>query len=122
MPTRTVELVVVLVAPVPVGHRVEVCFLRRRVAGLFSNTLVEADHQPMITDLDSGVVYASELPWAPGDGLKQPDQPLPLRVGSGPAAEVKQRLVGRVRACRVLTLRGLSEVDEQTHLLIEVDA
>ena len=68
MPTRTVELVVVLVAPVPVGHRVEVCFLRRRVSGLFSNTLVEADHQPMITDLDSGVVSASELPWAPGDG------------------------------------------------------
>ena len=120
MAGKIVELVVVLVAPVPVGHRVEVCFLRRRVPGLISDRVLEADHQPIITDLDSGVIYASELAWAEDDP-KRPDLPLPLRVGAVPPAEVKQRLVGRVRACRVLTLRSFRDVDVQTHLQIEVD-
>ena len=120
MATQMMELVVLLVAPVPVGHRVEVCFLRRQVPGMVRDRVLEDDHQPVITDLDSGVVYGSELAWGDNTTRRQ-GAPLPLKVGPLADSDVKRRLVGRVRACRVVTVRGAGEVDVQTLLQVEVE-
>lgn len=110
------ELDVLLVAPIPIGHRVRVTFYVTERRGLFGASRVEHPHEPVIQDLDTGIVYCSERPF-PHEGIKRPDQPLP--VEREPSGTVDRVVEGVVRGCRVLTVRSFSETDVQTRLLVE---
>jgi hypothetical protein len=110
------ELDVMLVAPVPVGHRVRVTFYVTERRGLFGGSREELPHEPVVQDLDSGVVYCSERPFV-HENVKRPY--VPLAVESTPRGTVDRVVEGVVRGCRVLTVRGFSEIDVQTRLLVE---
>lgn len=105
-----------LVAPIPVGHRVRVTFFALESRGLFGVSTQDLPHEPMLEDLDTGVVYCSERPF-PHDGTKSPRQP--LGVGDRAQAKVERVVEGVVRSCRVVTVRAFSEVDVQTRLVLE---
>ncbi|MCB9694813.1 MAG: hypothetical protein H6736_23625 [Alphaproteobacteria bacterium] len=114
------QLVVMYVAPIPVGHRVRVVWHEEVQRGLVPGQERTDDrpHQPVLEDLDTGVIYASD--WAFGAGRrKRPDQP--YDVGQRPMADfrVAREITGRVAACRVITVRGYPELDVQTHLHID---
>ena len=109
------DTVVNLVAPIPVGHRVRLTYYVHERPGLFSSTSVELPHEPVVEDLDSGVIYCSDRPYS-GSGVKRPR--VPYEVDLTATGVVAQTVEGVVRACRVLTVRSFSEVDVQTHLTI----
>ena len=110
------NIVVTLVAPIPVGHRVRLTFHERDQGGLFSRSSVELEHEPVIEDLDTGIVYCSDRPYQGGAG-KHPNEPYGVTFDPGPVSRVVE---GVVRSCRVLTVRTFSEVDVQTHLSLQI--
>jgi NAD(P)H-hydrate repair Nnr-like enzyme with NAD(P)H-hydrate epimerase domain len=114
---RMQKYVVIFQAPIPVGHRVELVWYEVVVDGLFGTSRKERPHEPVITDLDTGIVYVSDrLLVTPG--MKRPKEPLEVSDGlDGDAKEVR-RVRGVVRACRVVTIRSFSDVDLQTELTI----
>lgn len=109
-----------LVAPIPVGHRVRLTFHALTSRGLFGAGSRELlAHEPVIEDLDTGIVYCTERPFD-HDGVKRPREPLGVRDHEL-AGEVDHVVEGRVQQCRVLTVRGYSEADVCTRLVIETD-
>lgn len=86
---------------IPVGHRVEVRVLVRETTVLFSSSKEPQPDQPVITDLDTGVVFGPA--WAfGGGGTYYKGKPLAdLALASLPSLQEHSRLVGRVAACRV---------------------
>jgi hypothetical protein len=115
VPEITVETL--LVAPVPVGHRVRITFFQLVGRGLFGRGVQDLPHEPLIEDLDTGVSYASERPF-PHPSVKEARVPLPIEAS--PSAEVDRVVTGVVRSCRVTTVRGFAEVDVQTVPIVEV--
>lgn len=113
------KLVVVAVAPVPVGHRVRVGWYRRVEPGLAGQTRVEErPHQPRITDLDTGVVYDTD--WAFGHGGRSaPDSPQAVEEEPLEGYEIAREIEATVRACRVVTVRTGRVLDVQTHLVLD---
>lgn len=116
------QVVVVFVAPIPVGHRVEITWYEVVRPGLVPSQerVDEREHQPVVRDLDTGVVYTTD--WVVGvERRSRPDAA--YRVGDRPRtdARAKDTLRGVVRACRVITVRGFPEVDFQTELVIAPD-
>lgn len=115
------EIVVVLVAPVPVGHRVEVVWYEEVSRGLVpgQERVDDREHQPLITDLDTGVAYGSDWVWGVSR-RRRPD--VPYEIGGRPRSElrVQKKVTGMVRACRMVTIRGYPELEVQTHLTIEL--
>ncbi len=113
------RIVVVQVAPVPVGHRVEVVWYEEVSRGLAGQERVDdRPHQPLIRDLDTGVEYVTD--WTLGTSRRRrPDAP--YETGEGPRADlrVQRRVTGVVRRCQLVTIRGFPELEVQTHL--EVD-
>ncbi|WAS96216.1 hypothetical protein [Nannocystis punicea] len=111
------KFVVIFQAPVPVGHRVELVWYEIEVSGLFGASRKPRPHEPVVTDLDTGVVYVSdrvlETP-----GMKAPDEPLAVSDGLARVAKPVRRVRGIVRACRVVTIRSFSDIDVQTELTI----
>lgn len=116
-----VSVEVVYCAPVPVGHRLEVIYYRRPgTGGIFGSKPRSEPHQPLLRDLDTGIEYISDF--ALGSvGAKYPSQPLAVGDDVVAELEVERRIVGKVRSCRVITVRGFSEFDVQTQLSIEPD-
>lgn len=112
-------LVFTLVAPIPVGHRVRITTYETSSEGVFSSANHTLPHEPVIEDLDTGVVYCSERPFARDKG-RRPREPLGVRFDE-PIATVFETVEGVVRACRVVTLRSLVEVELQTHLTLDPD-
>ena len=92
-----------MLAPVPVGHRVEITWFKRAKPALFgSGEQVLDEDEPYIRDLDSGIVYT--VPW------HHTGKPYTLqsdRYGDdaiAPTNEATARVVGRLVACRVVTV------------------
>lgn len=76
-------------APIPVGHKVELTTYRKIIDGRRMLYESWAD-LPVIRDLDTGIEYTSVL--------------LELELGKEESwLEVEQTFVGRVTACRVIT-------------------
>jgi hypothetical protein len=116
------EIVVVYVAPIPVGHRVEVTWTEEVRRGLVpgQERTDSRPHQPVLVDLDTGVVYLSD--WSVGAGRRRsPDQPYDVGVEPMQDHRVARIVRGVVKACRVVTVRGFPQLDVQTHLTIEPD-
>ena len=85
--------------------------------GLFGGSSTqEWPHEPLIEDLDTGIVYCSQhvLEHSPG---KRPDVPMALEERL--IGEAQRTIEGVVKACRVITVRGYSDPDLQTRLLVE---
>ena len=101
---ETYELLVL--APVPVGHQVEIRWYKKQIKGLLSGTRwQEFPHSPVIKDLDSGIVYGTfDCFWDSGVAatLKM-DSPTELGEQVLPQLELKKTVTGKVAACRVAT-------------------
>jgi hypothetical protein len=115
----TEKFVVIFQAPVPVGHRVELAWYDIVDAGFFGGTNRQTrPHEPVVTDLDTGVVYLSDRLLDTG-GAKAPHTPLQVSGDLSTIAKPVKRLRGIVRACRVVTIRSFGDIDLQTELTIE---
>lgn len=116
------DLVVVYLAPIPLGHRVRVVWhhLEQPGRGGGPNHVDTRPHQPWITDLDTGVQYRTD--WAVGsDRRRVPDDPYVLGAALTPDHRVERELVGTVTRCIVTTVRGWPALELQTELQIEPD-
>lgn len=116
------DLTVVYVAPIPVGHRVRVRFYDELLPGLGGGPprRDERPHQPEITDLDTGIVYATD--WIGGAGRRShPDAPYDVGVTPLQDRHLASEVTGAVRACRVVTIRGYPDLEVQTQLDIDED-
>lgn len=105
-------------AQIPIGHRVEVVWYEVVESGMFGKKARSWPHEPLITDLTTGVEFASER-WLEHASTKQSHRPLEVSDELIAGARVLQRLKGIVRKCRVITVRGFSDFDVQTALQIE---
>lgn len=111
------KIVVIYQAAVPVGHRVEVVWYQRVTGGLFGESRQDRPHEPVITDLDTGIVYLSDrLLITPG--FKRPKEPFDVSEGLSSESREVRRLRGVVRACRVITIRSFADVELQTELTV----
>lgn len=115
------KFVVIFQAPIPLGHRVELVWYDVVESGLFSDSRKTRPHEPVVTDLDTGIVYLSDRV-LDAPGIKSPDKPLAVSEGIVEGAQAVRRLRGIVRACRVITIRRFSEIDLQTELTISPEA
>ncbi len=115
------QLVVVYVAPIPVGHRVRVTWHALEEAGLAGQTRTdERPYEPWITDLDTGVEYRTD--WAVGtERRRHRDQPYILGEQFVSGVSVEREVIGTVRSCRVLTIRGYPDLEVQTHLVLDLE-
>lgn len=114
------HVVVQYQAPIPIGHQVEIVWYEVIETSLLGGKKARSwPHEPLITDINTGVEYASER-WLASTGVKHSGRP--VEVGDELAAGVRvlQRLKGVVRKCRIVTIRG-HEFDVQTALSIEPD-
>jgi hypothetical protein len=115
------ELVVVMYqAPIPIGHHVEIVWYEIIETGLLGKKAKSWPHEPLITDNNTGIEYASER-WLASSGVKHGSRPVEVGDELMAGARVLQRLKGVVRKCRVVTVRG-HEYDVQTSLTIEPEA
>lgn len=110
------------VAPVPVGHRVEVRVLKEPDAGWFSRR-IGADtqpDQPWVKDLDTGVEYG--VYWQVSDVTALDGNPGQV-FGAHLRTDLEQlrAVTGRVVACRVLTLGSGDGWRVQTRLELDLD-
>ena len=104
MKEKTYELLVL--APVPVGHQVEINWYKKQVTGILTGKKWEEfPHTPIIKDLDSGVVYGTfDFFWDHGAAAAVDMQkPTALSVQVLPQLEPQWAVKGRVAACRVAT-------------------
>jgi hypothetical protein len=101
---KTYELLVL--APIPVGHQVELRWYKKQVRGLLSGTKwQEFPYTPIITDLDSGIVYGTfDFFWDRGAAAAiSMDSPTQLSQQALPQLELQGAAKGKVVACRVAT-------------------
>ncbi|MBZ5714913.1 hypothetical protein [Nannocystis pusilla] len=116
------KFVVIFQAPVPVGHRVELTWYDIVDAGFFGGANRKPrPHEPVITDLDTGIVYLSDRV-LDTHGSKSPDTPVALSDAVSGLAERVKSVRGIVRACRVITVRSFADIDLQTELTVEPQA
>lgn len=104
MKEKTYELLVL--APVPVGHQVELNWYKKQVTGILTGKKWEEfPHTPIIKDLDSGVVYGTfDFFWDHGAAaVIDMDKPTALSVQVLPQLELQYAVKGKVTACRVAT-------------------
>lgn len=106
MQEKTYEFIVL--APVPVGHQVEINWYKKQVTGILTGkSWKEFPHSPIIKDLDSGVVYGTfDFFWDTGAGATaviDMDKPTELRGQVLPQLEPQWAIKGKVTACRVAT-------------------
>ena len=113
------ELVVVYLAPIPVGHRVRVTWHVLEEPGLAGQTRTDSrPHQPWITDEDTGVEYRTD--WATGtERRRHPDAPYEITDSLRMDVRTERVVRGIVRRCEVITIRGFPELEVQTRLELE---
>jgi hypothetical protein len=104
MKEKTYELLVL--APVPVGHQVEINWYKKQVTRILSGTRWEEfPHSPIIKDLDSGIVYGTfDFFWEHGAAAAiDMDKPTALSKQVLSQPELQYAIKGKVVACRVAT-------------------
>jgi len=104
MKEKTYELLVL--APVPVGHQVEINWYKKQVTGILTGkNWKEFPHTPIIKDLDSGVVYGTfDFFWdhAAAAAIDM-EKPTALSLQVLPQLKPQYAVRGKVTACRVAT-------------------
>lgn len=117
MPLRTLHLL--LCAPVPVGHRVEVSFYVGQERGPFGNMVqVNRPLEPIVVDLDAGVRYAAH--WLLHQGGVNHDTVNVTTDKLRAGLQVAETVTGRVRQCQVVTVNSTG-VSIETTLVIETE-
>ena len=106
------DLVLHYPAAIPTGHRVQV--IRARQYGSFGGGPPEWSDvpEPILVDLDTGVVYCS-------NGLGASIDPSPLAFKPHTGLEVVSTTEGRVTSCVVSTDRMLETFIVATFLVVE---
>ena len=91
------------IAPIPVGHRVEVTTYERPKGGFFSME-VDLSDKPVVRDMETGVVYGSSFLYTEKEGI------FPTGAGKDVLSALPNerytpvaQIVGKVVDCRVLT-------------------
>jgi hypothetical protein len=104
------------VSPIPVGHRVMVRYYQAD-AGIFTKKMKEDTYNPVVQDLDTGIVYEHV---SLSVIYPMQLQVIPLEPDHGQEA---RRVQGRVVACRVrlLSVDG-NHFQPQTTLVIDETA
>jgi len=113
--------------PLPVGRRVSVRWYRRKSKGLIYGEDVETHpNEPLIEDLETGIVYAFDWQYAATAGKDGNRDPYSFSDGFDKGVEEERAVTGRVAACRIFTIInvGTSVRSVQTELTItpETDA
>ena len=108
------------VAPIPVGHQVEVRVLQEPKKGFLSRR-VDAKHQPKqpwVKDLDTGVEYG--VLWQYNDATAVRTTP-GEEYGEALRGDLEalETVKGEVLSCRVLTIPGGERWSVQTRLTID---
>jgi hypothetical protein len=109
---------VAAVAPIPVGHRVEIRIYAEE-EGLFSKTWTPRFHDPHIVDLTSGITYGSVWLFEAVNmyrcGEVRPDIPFEIR------SDIREhaRMTGTVRVCRITWIGAGDSRYPQTTLAVE---
>jgi len=103
--------------PIPVGHAVVIRWYEVESDGLFGTNKEERPYEPLVEDLDTGIVYGTEWLFHHA-GMKPPREPVTVLDQPRAGARLTRELTGRVRRCRVLTVYW-SDYDVQTELVIE---
>jgi hypothetical protein len=117
---QTYELLIL--APIPVGHRVELRWYRKLVTGLLSGQRYESmPAQPVVRDLDTGIVYGDfDVFWRHGPVMQIPyNAPTALEWEVLPEHQLEYQVVGRVAGCRIATHRLSPDFHFQTTLVVE---
>ncbi len=113
----TRQLILDYVAPIPVGHRVEVEVLQVVEVGIFSERVEARPHHPWLRDVETGIEYTAYWHHAEVSGIRfKPGNVYP--EGRIPDVRVAERLRGRVVACRLVTERISDSWQVQTYLTI----
>lgn len=115
------KYILVTLAPIPVGHRVQILWYEIVESGLFSTSRVMRPHEPIVIDQNTSVVYCSDRSFSRGN-TKAPNEPFEVSEALAHGAQLARRVEGTVRACRVITIRTFSDIDVQTELTVELDA
>lgn len=123
---RTTEVQTIQVlysAPIPVGHRVEVDFFKHSPGGPSAAEFTVLVDKPIITDVDTGVVYAALSHYDHAGELRAWLQtPFPERLEPQQDVYFADRLTGTVTACRVITdARTPGKTEVMTQLRVEID-
>jgi len=106
------------ILPIPVGNKVEL-----RVFGLhtsvFGSKLTPMEHQPLVRDLVTGVLYGQQWHFTSLDSANAADVPLESRKD----LQLVERIIGRVAATRTFTgkLPEMGSFGLLTTLLVSVD-
>lgn len=101
-PIRTVQ--VLYHAPIPIGHRVEVQFFKDMSGGDAPAQHKVIRETPIITDLDTGIVYSALAHHDHAGKLRDwLDVPFPDRLEPRPNVFFAERITGRVLGCRIIT-------------------
>ncbi len=118
MPLRTLPLL--LCAPIPVGHRVEVRFYKGSKRGHLGT--VEPDVrplEPLVLDLDSGIRYGGH--WLFSSAGVDHHVVNVNSDGIRADLEVVEIVTGRVRGCQVVTVNSTG-LSVETLLVVETEA
>jgi len=104
-------------AAIPVGHRVELRHFGKDV-GVFSTKIVSQTDEPLVTDLDTGIVYGVDWHYQNVVAYQQ-GTPLALQLEVRADISETARITGRVAACRVTRIGSGDSSFTQTTLAIE---
>lgn len=107
------------IAPIPVGHRVELTFLKKPLIGWFSSVIAGYEDmldKPIVRDMETGVVYASTNVYTEHDYVT-PRGASPLPDHHRPELEQDHVVIGRVVSCRVISYQpGYASDRDTTHI------
>ena len=112
---------IVTVLPLPVGRRVSVRWYRKKSKGLIYGEDIESHpNEPLIEDLETGVVYAFDWLYDATSGKDARRDPYSFNDAFIHGVEEERAVIGRVAACRVFTIidPGTSVRTMQTELTI----
>ena len=106
------------ILPIPVGNKVELQVFGIRTA-IFGSNLTPMEHQPLVRDLVTGVLYGQQWHFTDRDSLNAHDVPLEPRKD----IKLVDRIIGKVAATRTFSgrLSDMGEIGLLTTLLVSVD-
>ena len=106
------------ILPIPVGNQVELQVFGLRTT-IFGSNLTPMEHQPLVRDLVTGILYGQQWHFTSVDSASATDVPLEPRKD----LQRVELIVGRVAATRTFTgkLPEMGSIGLLTTLLVSVD-